>query len=156
MKNIFVSSYRFYLVFLTIFLTFCTLGGRLLHLQVWQSERYTKLASNARKNFIQEEARRGDIVDRKGSLLATTRSVVVLGVDPHSFKVQDIPKLSRLANLLDVDVGFVEESVSKKFAHSEQDGSVKPIRWAKLKNEVDETTFRKILNLKIRWGLWKL
>ena len=149
MKNIFVSSYRFYLVFLTIFLTFCTLGGRLLHLQVWQSERYTKLASNARKNFIQEEARRGDIVDRKGSLLATTRSVVVLGVDPHSFKVQDIPKLSRLANLLDVDVGFVEESVSKKFAHSEQDGSVKPIRWAKLKNEVDETTFRKILNLKI-------
>ena len=53
--------------------------GRLLHLQVWQSDKYSELAANARKNFIQERARRGDIVDRKGSLLATTKSVVVVG-----------------------------------------------------------------------------
>ena len=64
MKNVFISPYRFYFVFLAILLTFCTLGGRLLHLQVWQSDKYTNLASNARKNFIHEEARRGDIEDR--------------------------------------------------------------------------------------------
>ena len=63
----FVSlPYRFYLTFFAVLLTFCTLGGRLLHLQVWQSEKYSKLAASARQNFIKEEARRGDIVDRKG------------------------------------------------------------------------------------------
>ena len=77
MKNVFISSYRFYLTFFAVLLTFCTLGGRLLHLQVWESDRYGQLAESVRKNFIREQARRGDILDRKGSLLATTKSVVV-------------------------------------------------------------------------------
>ena len=81
------------------------------------------LASNARKNFIHEEARRGDIVDRKGSLLATTRSVVVLGVDPHSFKEKDSNKLKQLATLLDLDSEKVEESVRRKFIHSGNGGN---------------------------------
>ena len=150
MKNVFISPYRFYLVFFAILLTFCTLGGRLLHLQVWQSERYTELASNARKNFIKEEARRGDIIDRKGSLLATTRSVVVLGVDPHSFNEKDSPKIKQLAILLGLDFETVEEAVRRKFTGLGDDGDVmKPIRWVKLKEEVDETTYRKILKLEI-------
>ena len=132
MKNVFISPYRFYFVFLAILLTFCTLGGRLLHLQVWQSDKYTNLASNARKNFIHEEARRGDIVDRKGSLLATTRSVVVLGVDPHSFKEKDSKKLKQLAVLLDLESEKVEESVRRKFIHSGNGvTAMKPIRWVK-------------------------
>lgn len=150
MKNVFISPYRFYLVFFAILLTFCTLGGRLLHLQVWQSERYTELASNARKNFIKEEARRGDIIDRKGSLLATTRSVVVLGVDPHSFKQKDSPKIKQLAILLGLDFETVDRAVRRKFVGSGQDGGVmKPIRWVKLKEEVDEATYRRIQDLKI-------
>ena len=150
MKNVFISPYRFYLVFFAILLTFCTLGGRLLHLQVWQSERYTELASNARKNFIKEEARRGDIIDRKGSLLATTRSVVVLGVDPHSFKQKDSPKIKKLAILLGLDFETVDRAVRRKFVGSGQDGGVmKPIRWVKLKEDVDEATYRRIQDLKI-------
>jgi len=150
MKNVFISPYRFYFVFLAILLTFCTLGGRLLHLQVWQSDKYTNLASNARKNFIHEEARRGDIVDRKGSLLATTRSVVVLGVDPHSFKEKDSNKLKQLATLLDLDSEKVEESVRRKFIHSGNGvTAMKPIRWVKLKDEVDDSTYRKIQKLEI-------
>jgi cell division protein FtsI/penicillin-binding protein 2 len=150
MKNVFISPCRFYLVFFAILLTFCTLGGRLLHLQVWQGERYTELASNARKNFIKEEARRGDIIDRKGSLLATTRSVVVLGVDPHSFKEKNTSKIKQLAILLGLDFDTVEEAVRTKFTGLGDDGDVmKPIRWVKLKEEVDETTYRQILKLEI-------
>ena len=116
MKNVCISSYRFYLTFFAVLLTFCTLGGRLLHLQVWQSEKYSNLAASARQNFIKEEARRGDIVDRKGSLLATTKSVVVLGLDPHSYDVKDADKLTQLAELLDIEQEIVTDAVNKSIS----------------------------------------
>ena len=115
MKNVFISPFRFYLTFFAILLTFCTLGGRLLHLQVWNADKYREQAANVRKNFIKQQARRGDIVDRKGSLLATTRSVVVLGVDPYAFDEDDKAKLPELAELLELDNSVLLEAVSKGF-----------------------------------------
>lgn len=150
MKNVFVSSFRFYLTFIAILITFCTLGGRLLHLQVWQSDKYSELAANARKNFIYEKARRGDIVDRKGSLLATTRSVVNVGVDPHAYTQKDMGKLKDLSDLLDLDLKFVLESVTRKFGTTSKDGEkLVPVRWVKLKEGVDDNTYRQIKKLKI-------
>jgi len=150
MKNVFISSYRFYLTFIAVFLTFCTLGGRLLHLQVFQSEKYSHLADNVRKNFIKEPARRGDIVDRKGSLLATTKSVVVLGIDPHSFKKEDFEKLKKLAVILDIDYQELIDASQRKFVnHGKGDGNLRPVRWIKLKENVDETVYRKVKELKI-------
>ena len=53
--------------------------GRLVWLQVWNADKYTEIASSARKKVSTIKARRGDIVDSKGNLLATTRSVVDVG-----------------------------------------------------------------------------
>ena len=100
MKSIFVSPVRFYLVFLSITFAFCFLGGRLYYLQVHQSEKYSKFALGARKNFINIDARRGDIVDKKGNLLASTRSVVTVGLDPHSVESDEDWKYKELAKLL--------------------------------------------------------
>ena len=119
-------------------------------MQVWQSKKYSELASNARKNFIKEPSRRGDIVDRKGSLLATTKSVVVLGVDPHAFNQEHFSKLQQLASLLKIDHDVVVEAVKKKFinsSHSQQ--NLTPVRWVKLKEGVDESTYQKIKDLRI-------
>ena len=150
MKNVCISSYRFYLTFFAVLLTFCTLGGRLLHLQVWQSEKYSSLAASARQNFIKEEARRGDIVDRKGSLLATTKSVVVLGLDPHSYDVEDADKLIHLANLLNIEPTIVTDAVKKKYFTSKNSvEKLTPVRWVKLKEGVDDSTYQAIKNLKI-------
>ena len=150
MKNVFISSYRFYLTFFAVLLTFCTLGGRLLHLQVWESDRYGQLAESVRKNFIREQARRGDILDRKGSLLATTKSVVVLGVDPHAFKEEDEPKLEELSNLLQIKHSEVVAAVNKRFYQPSSDRKdITPVRWVKLKEGVDDSTYRKIKELDI-------
>ena len=86
-----------------------------MHLQVWNADKYREQAANVRKNFIKQQARRGDIVDRKGSLLATTRSVVVLGVDPYAFDEDDKAKLPELAELLELDNSVLLEAVSKGF-----------------------------------------
>ena len=150
MNNVFISSFRFYLTFSAILLTFCTLGGRLLHLQVWESDRYSKLAEGVRKNFIKEKARRGDILDRKGSLLATTKSVVVLGLDPHSFKEEDEHKLEDLSNLLQIQHSEIVDAVNKKFYQPSVDKKdMTPVRWVKLKEGVDDSTYRKIKELDI-------
>lgn len=150
MKNVFISPFRFYLTFFAILLTFCTLGGRLLHLQVWNADKYSEQAANVRKNFIKQEARRGDIVDRKGSLLATTRSVVVLGIDPYTYDEEDKDKLPVLAELLEVDDSLLLEAISKRF-HQKHGGAETPtpVRWVKLKDEVSDSVYKKIRKLNI-------
>ena len=117
MKSLFISPFRFYLTFFAVFFAFCSLGGRLVYLQVYKSDDYTELANKARKNFIEIKARRGDIVDSKGNLLATTRSVVEVGIDPHSVEEEDWLKFDQLALLLGVNQG---DSTGRPKAHQTQ------------------------------------
>ena len=89
MKSYFISPVGFYLIFFAVSFAFCSLGGRLVYLQLFKATDYSELANGARKNFIEIKARRGDIVDSKGNLLATTRSMVEVGVDPQSVEKGD-------------------------------------------------------------------
>ena len=104
MKSVFISPFRFYLVFFTVFMAFSSLGGRLFYLQVVKADEFAEIAQSARNNFITLRARRGDVVDCKGNLLATTRSVVEVGMDPHSLEISGKEKFSQLAALLEIEV----------------------------------------------------
>jgi cell division protein FtsI/penicillin-binding protein 2 len=150
MKSIFISPFRFYLVFFAVSITFCSLGGRLVYLQVFKANDFAEFAQGARKNFVTLKARRGDIVDRKGNLLATTRSVVNVGMDPHSIEEEDFSKFAELSQLLEIPVSEIEEAASNKIRKGTQfNGEIKKVRWVKLKEEVDEGTYRKIELLNI-------
>ena len=70
----------------------------MVQLQVTDAEKYTKIALGIRENFITTPARRGDVVDRKGNLLATTRSVVEVGLDPHSIDEEDLENYLKQLN----------------------------------------------------------
>ncbi len=151
MKSVFISPFRFYFVFLSILFAYCSLGGRLVHLQVLQSDRYSELAQNTRRNFTPELSRRGDLVDRKGCLLATTRSVVEVGLDPHSVDRSEFNKYRELASLLQIRLETLVDALERKFRQSEDaDKSLDKVRWVKLKDEVDESTYRKIMNLGLK------
>lgn len=151
MRSLFVSKFRYYIVFLSVCFAFCSLGGRLIWLQVIESDRFTSVAKIARKNFVSIKARRGDIVDSKGNLLATTRSVVEVGLDPHSLVVEDQVKWKTLATYLGLPLQVIEKSAAKKTRGDETDIlGVRDIRWVKLREEVDEGTYRKIQELRIK------
>ena len=150
MRSLFVSKFRYYIVFLSVCFAFCSLGGRLVWLQVLESERFTDVAENARKNFSTIKARRGDIVDSKGNLLATTRSVVEVGLDPHSLLEEDRLKWDTLAGYLGLPEGKIQEAASQKTRPSSNPQVLRDIRWVKLKEEVDEGTYRKIQELRIK------
>ena len=67
-----------------------------------------------RKKIVTIKAGRGDIVDSKGNLLATTRSVVEVGLDPHVVEMEDEPKLKQLAGYLGVGLDELK-ACDKKF-----------------------------------------
>ena len=150
MRTAFLSSFRFYLVFAAITCVFCTLAGRLVYLQVMKGPALRESAQNARRNFSILHARRGDIVDAKGNLLATTRSVVEVGVDPQSVMKEDLRKIPELARLLGLNP---EETkivfLTKTRQGNDFKGEVSQIRWTKIADEVEEELYERVMDLKI-------
>lgn len=150
MKTLFVSKFRYYLVFFGVVFAFCSVGGRLIWLQVWNADKYAEIASNARKKFQVIKARRGDVVDSKGNLLATTRSVVDVGLDPHVLVEEDKLKWDTLCAYLDLTSTELQAAANLKRVFDEDGNFVRDKRWVKLREDVDEGTYRKIQELKIK------
>lgn len=153
MKSVFIGRFRYFVVLFGVVFAFCSVGGRLIWLQVWNADRYKEIALNARKQIVAIEARRGDIVDSKGNLLATTRSVVEVGLDPHVVEDVDRLKWNALSGYLGVDVGVIEEAWNRKFIVDKSGRKVRDVRWVRLKEEIDEGTYRKIKELRVK-GLY--
>ena len=94
-----------------LFACFTGLGVRLVWLHVVDRDAILRPVVRARPMLIPETARRGDILDARGARLATSRSEIVLGVDPHSLIPKDRRKWPELAAL----IGMSEEELREKF-----------------------------------------
>ena len=102
MSKGFASSYRIVLLGGALFACFGALGVRLVWLHVIARDALLKSITNVRPMLIHETARRGDILDARGARLATSRSEIVLGVDPHSLLPKDEKKWPELAALIEI------------------------------------------------------
>ena len=157
MSRAFVSTPRYGLVAVVILACFVTLLGRLYYLHVVERPELLAVAERDRHMFDRLYARRGDIVDQRGNVLATTRSVIELGLDPNVTVEADMAKLPELAQLIDVPVADLEKAFATKFHEIDTPaGPVEqPIKWTVLKPEIDETTYAKIdaLGIKAVYGL---
>src|SRR3954468_16835687 len=111
MSKGFASSYRIVLLATGLFLSFGALGVRLVWLHVIDRDRWLRTVTKARSQTIRETARRGDILDSRGAVLATSRSTIVLGVDPTSVRPQDEAKIPHLAAM----IGMSEAEVRQRF-----------------------------------------
>lgn len=100
MSKGFASSYRIVLLAAAILACFTGLGARLVFLHVIDRDELVRFIDKARRQIIVETARRGDILDARGSILATSRTLIVLGVDPSSLRQEDEKKWPQLAALI--------------------------------------------------------
>ena len=216
MSKGFASNYRIVLLATGVLLSFLGLGVRLVCLHVIDRHELMKFVAKARWQIIVEHARRGDIFDAHGAVLATSSTRIEVGVDPQSLRPEDEGKWPQLAQLLGlppaevqkifttkvraidepsrvekfdagssvaaVDTGGTPSAVAQptfdfKFsffdessgqpesaAFAEQDNAAadpvigddfeakdsQPIRWAKLSDRVDESTYDKIAALGLR------
>jgi cell division protein FtsI (penicillin-binding protein 3) len=114
MSKGFTTSYRIALLATAVLAMFAGLEVRLVWLHVIDRDELLRSVDEARRQLIVDSARRGDIVDSHGALLATSRSIVVLGVDPQFIRSEDRPKWPQLATLIGVPVSVIEQAFMTK------------------------------------------
>ena len=151
MSKAFVSTARAALVSSAVAFAFCVLIGRLFYLHVWEQEALLEHVESNRKMVQIVEARRGNIVDNRGNLLATTHTTIDLGVDPQSARETDQEKFTELANLIDQPLEKVIRAIETKTRRgSDHAQAVSLIKWAYLAKGLDEDTYDKVRELEIK------
>ena len=214
MSKGFASSYRIVLLAAGILVCFVGLGTRLVYLHVIDRDELVRFIDKARRQIIVESARRGDIVDTdfrdvikqvptssiRSSILATSRTLIILGVDPQSLRKEDEKKWPQLAELIGVPLRELTKTLLTKsrpaatanalpvsssakpgdlvinfslqpsaatakpatsaLGESAPDDTVlddtadetgaRPIRWAKLSDTIEESTYTRIQALDIK------
>ena len=146
MSKAFVPAARVTLVLISIACAFCVLVGRLFYLHIWEREKLLEHIQNNRRMVQIIKARRGNIVDCRGNLLATTHTKIDLGIDPQSVREEDRTKLRALAELIHQPLHTIEKAFDKKT----EGGEVRQIRWVSLAKGLDEATYEAVKDLSIK------
>ena len=100
MSKGFASNSRQLILATFVLLSFAGVGARLVWLHVIDRDSLLGFVSKARFKIDPIPARRGDILDTNGAKLATSRSLIILGVDPQILRKEDEAKWPRLASLI--------------------------------------------------------
>jgi len=143
MSKGFASNYRMVLLATGIFLCFGGIGVRLVWLHVLERDELLKYLEQARRSFIVENARRGNISAARGEILATSRTLMDVGLDPHMLRREDEARWPDLARLLGIKLDEIQAAARRAPETSEDDGpDAKPVQWVKLAEGVDEAVYQ--------------
>lgn len=148
MSKVCVKPARFHICTTVVVMGFLLLCGRLFLLQVVEAENIAEEVESVRKRLIRMEARRGDILDRNGNLLAGTRSRILLGADPQTVDLTQRDKLALLAGVLDLPFSEMLEQLNR-LERIDSDGNRRLVRWVPLA-EIDEELYESVMRLKVR------
>jgi len=143
MSKGFASNYRMVLLATGIFLCFGGIGARLVWLHVLERDDLLKYLEQARRSFVVENARRGSIRAARGEILATSRTLMDVGLDPHMLRAEDEPRWPDLARLLGIKEDEIRAAAARRTLEaSDDDGpDARPVQWVKLAEGVDETVY---------------
>lgn len=132
-------------------LAFCVVLGRLFFLHIVATESLQEHVETNRKMVQVVESRRGNVVDNRGNLLATTHSTIDLGVDPQSIREEDLEKLPELAKLIDRPLHEVTKAVTTLTRKGDDHlKEVRLIKWAFLAKGLSEEVYEQVQDLSIK------
>ncbi|HEY9173416.1 MAG TPA: penicillin-binding protein 2 [Verrucomicrobiae bacterium] len=138
-----VQFRRFLLLAMLICLAFAGLGYRLVDLQVLRHEELEEKARENRTREFLRQPRRGDILDAKGNLLATSVFVKTVCADPTLIGGRQ-PEIARaIAPLLQMPEAELHQKLLPRLRH-DATGKVITNRYVVLKRKVPTETFQKI------------
>ncbi len=154
MSKGFASNYRIVLLATCVLLAFGGVATQLVRLHVIDRDKLVRHIEQARRQIVVENAVRGDIIDRRGQILATSRTMIQqLGVDPQVLRKQDESKWPALARLIDVPLEELTRIFETKVSPANPDdpeSRAKLIEWAKLRDEITESVYDQVLALGIK------
>ncbi len=148
----FISKWRYRAVLFGTVGIFCIMLWRLYDLHIIESKNSKDAVQSQRQIVSPISAKRGNITDARGNILATSRSVIDLGVDPEAIKEKfDRPetqeKLSKMAHILNLPLSEILEKCKSEEIISPS-GRIIKRRW-KLIAKVEENVYEEISALKI-------
>ncbi len=153
MSKTFGSRTRLRFLLVVVVVIFAVIFARLIYLHVWKQEKLIGIIERNRQKFDVIHSCRGNVVDKRGNLLATTRSVIELGVDPQMIREEDRDKWQDLARLTKLNIKDIERVFTEKF-RKVRDGDgfeeVKQIRWHRLVADMEEGIYEKVVKLNIK------
>src|SRR5438874_766690 len=138
-----VQYRRLLMLALLLGAAFVGLGYRLVDLQIIRHE---QLSAKAEQNTFQEaslEPRRGDILDVRGNVLATSTIVKTVCADPGLIGDHAAEVARGLAPLLQKEEAWLAKEMAPRFV-TNTIGEQKPVRRVKLKDFVPPETWSKI------------
>ena len=152
MNRSFVSSFRFVLIVVGIVACFAVVFSRLFYLQVLDQEKLSRIVEGNRKTFQVISARRGNIVDARGELLATTNEVFRVGVDPQAVEEEDYEKIPALASILRIPEATIREKFDTRLreVNGPEGPEMRDVHWHKLAENVSRDALLRIKELGIR------
>ncbi len=140
-----ISPIRFYLFVIVIVLGFIAVSANLVYLQVYRADYYVGIIEKSRNRTELIPAKRGDIFDATGNLLATTTPYMEIAVDPTQVSEKDIEKVEEVASILALSKETVLNAYKQETIRRE-DGSFVQKQWRKL-CDTDMQSYEKIKEL---------
>ncbi len=101
---------------LALAFVFLVLAGRLWYVQIAQGDRYREESESNRTRVIRAMAPRGQLLDRKGRVLATSRPQISVCVIPSELVKPD-ETLNRLAGILGITRQELDATIEER-SHS--------------------------------------
>ena len=152
MSRGFASNYRIVFLATGIFFCFGGVAARLVCLHVLERDELLKYVEQARRSFVVENARRGNIRDANDVILATSRTLIDLGLDPHMLRPEDEARWPDLARLLGLTVIDIRAAAARRSPEAAEEGGreARPVQWVKLAEGIDENVFDEVKKLQIR------
>ena len=122
---------------------FLVLAYRLVDLQVIQHERFVEEARDNTERTFLREAKRGDLRDIRGNLLAASKIVHTVCADPDLIGT-NYPMVARaLAPILQLSEAEISEKLSRRTRINDH-GKFVPVHWTWLKKKVEREDWLRV------------
>jgi cell division protein FtsI/penicillin-binding protein 2 len=143
MKNRGQQLGRLLALLAVVVVVFVGLGLRLVDLQVWRHDELAALAQKSSQEKIPQSARRGDILDANGNLLATTVPVKTVCANPSLIGNQQAAVAHALAPLLQMNEADLFQKLQPRLMKNSK-GQTVTNQYAVLQRKVSDETWQKI------------
>jgi cell division protein FtsI/penicillin-binding protein 2 len=128
-----------------VVLAFIGLGFRLVELQVFRHDELSKLAERKTQQTTWQEAKRGDILDANGNVLATSISVKMICANPSLIGGQQVIVAHALAPLLQMSEADLSQRLTPRIVKNSKGETVtNGLNYVRLQKNVTDETWQKI------------
>ena len=134
---------RLALMALLLLIAFAGLGYRLVDLQVLRHEELSREAAVTRERTIIHASRRGDILDARGNVLATTLLVKTVFADPSLIGTNQAMVARTLATLLKMNEAELAQKL-RRTVWTDKDGKEREDKHVVLKKKVSPEDWARI------------